>query len=547
MKRQFIYGILILLAGGFMLRTCNKENFDLDRLSDEMEFEPQLVAPLIYGSVTMSDLMELFDSIEYIDTLNDGLIYLAYKDTPVSVLADTAMALPELDAEEFYLESDVDIPVILPVPLDDTFFLAPRTRVIDFVLQGKDRLDEILIKNGELSVDIEHTFRNKCVMTVSSQQIIDPSGNPYMRTFAVDDTSGNFQISTSLPADSFLLDPLVRNDSNLIIMQFDLGMINSGYPINPGEFCRVQSSLHDANFYEAYGFIDTRDLIDQSGALEVPLWEEIPDLHSIEFADPRIEFTSSNSFGIPFAVDFDSVIATGAEGEQVELLLDGGNTLEFLAPGMAQIGETVTTHILINNSTSNIQEFLATAPSSVSYKVKGHTSVTGDDTTHFVLDQSQLDISIEFLLPMDFKSTGFAMSDTMNFELSEEGIDTSMVKNAEVSITTLNELPLELMLQVLLLDTNYAVVDSVFDDNAPILAAALVDSDGITTEGAEETNTIEFPAEKLGKLDRVLYMQVRARLLTSNNGSQFVKLYTRYTLDFEISMKANVRINTRKL
>jgi hypothetical protein len=214
---------------------------------------------------------------------------------------------------------------------------------------------------------------------------------------------------------------------------------------------------------------------------------------------------------------------------------------------MDQIGETVTTHIRINDSTSNIQDFLAVAPSNISYSVRGRTSTTGEDTTHFIIDRSQLDVSLEFLLPLDFKSTGFGLTDTMDFQLAEDGIDTSMVKNAEISITTVNELPIELMLQVLLLDDQYAVIDSVFDDNAPILAASMVDANGITTEGVEETNTVEFPAEKLGKLDRVSYMQVRARLLTSNGGSQFVKLYSHYTLDFKVSMLANIRINTREL
>ncbi len=163
------------------------------------------------------------------------------------------------------------------------------------------------------------------------------------------------------------------------------------------------------------------------------------------------------------------------------------------------------------------------------------------------LDNSQMDLFLELLMPLDFKSTGFGLTDTMDFIL-EEGIDTSLVKNAEISITTVNELPIELMLQVLLLDENYMVIDSVFNDNAPILAASLVDDQtGKLVEASEETNRVEFPAEKLGKLDQVFYMQVQARLITSAGGVPFVKIYSSYTLDFEISMLANFRINTREL
>ena len=63
----------------------------------------------------------------------------------------------------------------------------------------------------------------------------------------------------------------------------------------------------------------------------------------------------------------------------------------------------------------------------------------------------------------------------------------------------------------------------------------------------EESNTISFPAEKLAKLENVSFMWIEARMLTSDNGVPFVKLYNDYTLDFELSMYANFRINTREL
>ena len=547
MKRIFKNGIIFLLAGGFLLTTCHKDNFDLDRLSNEIEVQPELVAPLIYGTMTMSDITELFDTVEYIGEFEDGLIYLAYSDTLVSVSAEEDVDLPDLETTEFYLESDTDIPIMLPVPVDDTFFLARRSRLIDFQLQGDDRLDDILIKDGFVSVDLESTFLHEGILTVSSQQIRDQFGQPFSNTLYIDDPTGGFQTTVAVPSDSFLLDPITRNDSNLIYFDFDLGLINSGNPISPGEQCVVQAGLTDASFYSVFGFIDTRDLIDESGHMEIPLWADNPDLASIVFADPRIEITTTNSFGIPFDVEFDSVIATGIDSSQVTLTLDDGNILKFLAPGMDQIGDTVTTNISINNTNSNIQEFLAAAPTSISYRVAGRTSTTNEDTTHFIIDESQLDFSLEFLLPLDFKSTGFALTDTMDFGIAEDGIDTSMVKNAEVTVTTLNELPVELMLQVFLLDSNYVVVDSVFDDHTPILEASLVDSDGKLFEGVEETNTVEFPAEKLGKLEQVSYMRVRARLTTSNGGEPFVKIYSHYTLKFEISMLANFRINTREL
>ena len=547
MKRQLFYGFIFLLAGGFLLTMCHLDQFELDRLSDEIEVHPELVAPLIYGSLTMLDITELFDSVDYIGEFDDGLIYLAYSDTLVSVSADTAIVLPDLETSEFYLDTDTDVPVDLPVPVGDTFVLDTRTNLIDFVLQGNDRLDHILVKNGSLTIDLESSFQHEGILTVSSQQIRDKSGQPFSNTLFIDDPSGGFKTTVAVPSDSFLLNPITRNDSNLIYMDFDLALINSGNPISPGEQCAVQTGLIDADFYNVFGFIDTRDLVDETGHIEIPLWADNPDLAAVGFADPRIEINSASSLGIPLDVEFDSVIATGLDSTKVTLTLYDGNILKFLAHGMDQIGETVHTNNRFNDSTSNIQEFLAVSPVNITYRVQGHTSTTNEDTTHFILDKSRFDLSLELLLPLDFKSTGFALTDTMEFGIAEDGIDTSRVKNAEVTVTTLNELPIELMLQVFLLDSNHVVVDSVFNDRAPILGASLVDSDGKLTEAVEEINTVEFPAEKLGKLEHVSYMQVWARVITSDGGEPFVKIYSQYTLKYKVSMLANFRINTREL
>jgi hypothetical protein len=545
MKRIQLYGFIILLAAGFFLTTCQQELSQYDRISTEIEIEPQLVAPLIYGSVTMSEITELFDSVEYIGEFEDNLIYFAYSDTLISVSADTAMALQDtIQSEVIYLESDSD--VILPIAPGDTADPIMRTTELEIILDGDNRLDELLIKGGSIGIDITSTFRHKGILKISSQQILDDSGNPFSQTIQIDVASGDYEYSGIIDTEGYTIKPTVVNDTNLLKVDFEFQIINSGLPILSGQYCSIQFSLNSPAFYHIYGFLDTQDLLKESGSLDIPLWEDNPDLKAITFADPRIEITSSSSMGIPFEIDLDSLIAIGSDGEEVFLTLNDGNTLKFLAPGIDQEGETVVTNIKINNTTSNIDDFLAVAPSRITYSIEGRTSTTGDDTTHFVLDESKLDLTLDLLMPLDFKSTGFALIDTMEFSLVDEAVDTSMIRNAELSITTDNELPVELMLQILLLDRRYNVVAKVFDDQEPILGASVVNEQtGKLIQSTLETNTIEFPAEKLGKLDQVAYMQVRARLTTSAEGGPFVKIYSYYTLDFEISMLANFRINSQ--
>ena len=177
----------------------------------------------------------------------------------------------------------------------------------------------------------------------------------------------------------------------------------------------------------------------------------------------------------------------------------------------------------------------------------GRTSADSVDDIHFVLDTSGMDLALEFLLPLDFRSTGFAFEDTIEFDVGEDGLELDMIELAQVTVTTENELPIELELQVYLMDAAYSVLDSIFTDDVVFLQGSEVDAEGKLVSASEETNEVSFPKEKLEKLSNVAYLMVQARMLTSGGGTQFVKLYSDLSLSFEVSMLANVRINTAEL
>ena len=94
MKAPRLFLILILLADVVLFPSCNKEYFELKNLSDEVELQSQLIAPVFYGSVSMDDLVAYVDSGGYSHEFEDGLIYLAYADTVVHVMADTVLDIP---------------------------------------------------------------------------------------------------------------------------------------------------------------------------------------------------------------------------------------------------------------------------------------------------------------------------------------------------------------------------------------------------------------------------------------------------------------------
>jgi hypothetical protein len=298
-------------------------------------------------------------------------------------------------------------------------------------------------------------------------------------------------------------------------------------------------------FYELYGYVDPDDVVSESGVIDIPIYADFPELSNLKLADPRISIFTESSLGIPFELALDSVIGTAEDGSTETLEFYSGHPFIIPAPTIDMIGETAYGAFYINNQTSNIQDVLNIAPHTLSYKLTG--DVGSQNPSHFLLDTSRFMTEMEFLLPLDLAFTEYSLSDTMEFALVEEGVDTSFVKNVVVKLSTVNELPIELGLQVYLLDISETVLDSLFNGDPVFLASSEVDGDGKLLNASETSHNINFPAEKLGALEQTEFLWIKARMVTAESGVPFVKFYSDYTLDFEISFYAELRINNREL
>jgi len=547
MKSYLNYGVIFCLACGIFLTTCNKEYFELDKLSNEIEIEPTLVAPIAYGSLTLDDIVAYVDSFGYTEVDDEGLIYIVYSDTAFSVRADTMVDVPDKLNTEYYIDSDINIPIWLGSTPGDTvpFF---KSELFSFELDGNDRVDSILIKGGQIVIDVMSSFEHTGLLTISSSQILDVNRDTFATTIDISQPDGLFTDQLVFASDRYCLKTSTQGDSSYIALNFRLDLINSGSPVNPDDVCEIKSSFLDLDFYSIFGYIDSRDLIDEAGDIDIPLYENNPDFANIVFADPRINIYTSSSIGIPLEIELDNVIATPfGGGTPVELTFTGDYPFQINAPGIDQVGERVDSEIRINKTTSNINELLESAPTAMTYNVVGRTAAGSGSDQHFVLDTSTMDLSLEFVLPLDFKSSGFSFQDTSEFDMVSDSVNLSMIKLAQADLTTINELPIQLQLQIYLLDDTYAVVDSIFDGDAILLGASIVDGDGKLVQAREETSSIALTAEKLEKMKDVSYRHMVARIITSEGGADFVKLYTHYSLDFELSIKAEVILNTRDL
>ena len=546
MKNTVLNRLMIyLLAGSLSMVSCQREYLQLDKLSDEIELETDLVAPLVKGSMSMEDLVAWLDSTGYVDEFEDGLIYLSYEDTLVELIADTLGLIPDGLYAAYYFGLDIGTdPIFIGSGVGDTVHFM-KSKSFRIAAKGDNRLDSIIFKGGRLVTEVSSTFQHTGILTISSPQILDANRDPYSHTIMISDPSGNFSWLDSISLDGYSLEGNQQGDSSVFQMDYDLAVINSGNPVFPGDECDILSSFLEAGFYSLFGYIDPGEVVRDSGVLDIPIYGDNPELASLQLADPRISIYTESSMGIPFELELDSVIATSEEGATETLVFYSGHPFVIPAPTIDQLGETAYGEFHINNQTSNFQDLLNVAPSTISYKAEGR--IGSQNPSHFLLDTSRFMAKAEVILPLDLRLADYALTDTIDFDMGENGIDTTVIKEVEIYLNTVNELPLQLGLQIYLLDENHLVLDSLFDDGLPLLPASEVDGEGKLLNASETDQTVHLPTERLGIFQQTKFLQIQAHLLTSGSGIPFVKFYSDYTMDFEISFYAGFRINTREL
>lgn len=398
------------------LSACNKEYFEMDRLSTEMELEPKLVAPLVYGSMTIRDVTEKFDSAGYTGVFGDGLVYVAYRDTLVQALADTLVVIKDQVFHESFLDPEIgeDL-VFVGGNIGDTAHFY-RTNQLALQLEEDDRIDSVVLKEGMIQLKVTSTFMHDGWVVITSDQIRHPSGETLELTIPITSPDGNFSDSISIDSDHYHLETFEQGDSSVIQINYHLALINSGNPISPGDYCNITTGLSDIGFYGLYGHIGYRDLVSEGGELEIPIFQDVPELKALKLKDPRINIFTASSIGVSMELALDSVTATADEGTSLDLEFSSGHPFEVPGPDMAHMGETWTGEININRETSNFPDLLNLAPSHLSYGVRGRVLDEGPDRIHFILDTSRIMLEAEVMVPLDLKITGLALSDTMEFE-----------------------------------------------------------------------------------------------------------------------------------
>ncbi len=329
-------------------------------------------------------------------------------------------------------------------------------------------------------------------------------------TLAISAVKGDISFSDVVkPSDTVVFDQnkfvtfVFKKDSviDLKLTDFAKGNLVMTATIDPGTF--------DLNIYDILSHI--------TGDFLIP--------------NPSIKFNYSNSFT-------DSVkINLKATGKRKNNTVDLNLAPFTLAKPNIPVQQVITSSYIIDKTNSNLPLLISLPPEVINYS--GTATVTTSGVSF--PGPGRLIGSLEIDVPMELKINNLQFTDTLDNFIKDDSKNSDNPLKPEdfqflrVIFSAKNGFPLGASLKMSLYDSATNTIKNTVDAT-DLLAPATVDSNGKVTGVTETATEIEFNKEffsSVNKADKIIF---RFTLNSTGNGSQIVKIYSDYRINFNAAL-----------
>lgn len=523
-SRRFLYGMLVFLPLLGVLSACISKYQDIIPERIRVIWDPALALPLVNTSVTLDDLLSQADTSDFIGLDNDGIITFFYSE---SIESDYARDLYTIPNQSFSRTVTMPPAINLPFVVDTTITFSERFEATMTPDQG-ELLDSIIMSTGELvtSLDIRYPA-NEGRIELVIPAVRSANGDTLVQVFTWVYNGTDISITETSSLDGLKLD--LSNDGtdrNQFVFIANVELTYRNRSVVGGSEADIQFGLNNLGFQAVYGDLSTRSVPTASGTVPFPVFTGI-DRGTFRLTDPRMTLTLENSFGLPVLLDLSNIVAIGRDDDTVRLsgsVVDNTPVLE--APTLAQVGQSVSSTITLNQSTSNLADMVAVLPREMTFEVDG-TINPDAETNNFVLDTSRVRGSLDVEIPFSGTINNLTYETDLDFAL--DSVDLA-VDSAAIVLRTVNTLPLDLDVQLYLVDADGQILDSLFT-NTDLIIAAAVDGNGDVTTAGENEVAISAGRSTLDAMAQAAFLRLRVSASTSANGSTSVNLRPEYGLE----------------
>ena len=416
---------------------------------------------------------------------------------------------------------------------------------------GDDNIDTVTFDPGsgvEVTVikmtagDVTYSLQSGSPLS-GTMSLIFPtvlrSGAPVTESITVNPNStfnGNISVDNTI----FDLGTISTQPYNMLTVEHDIIVSSNGQMVNFSSTDEVIISLElldpDFDYVKGYFGQETESIDPDTLDLEI---KDILDKISGDFllSNPSISLNYSNSFALPVEIELQAV--GYKKTETVGLGLDPF-TLSYPAAPDERDKDGIFT---INKTNSSLPELFSMPPEMVRFSGSAKMNPLGNTGTrdNYIFGDSRFLGSLEVEIPMEFRMNNLQFTDTVDNFLQIEDSDGDTPVNPEdfeflrIDITAENGFPVGVSLSIILYDSDTKVNRSTVEADK-ILEPAPVDSNGHVTVPKECSASIDITSDFWNSVDIADKIIFRFTMITTDNGSRDVKIFSYYKIDFRASL-----------
>lgn len=541
--------IFSILFSGFLtvgIQSCfNGDDYDFDRLSDKVNWTPNMIAPVGYGTYSLWYLLNQHEANPADQTITldaEGFLHIKYLEEGIfDYSVEKVLSFPDQNNLDFtYNLPDVS----MGVPYSSIPQLPQQTESIQI------QTNNLAIKLTELDLGAIIQFQLTNPLDTEIELSISlPSGTqngiPVSETFTLPPHAVNHLEYLDLTNLHILFNtPYTSN--NEFDITFDVTIADNGTGIITGTGdLGIKLLIQNIYFNMAQGDFGQQLINIGTGNIDmnVDFWDDIDG--DYQFVDPKINLNLENSVGVPFQINAN---ITGYSSNGSSTLLNPDALQPNYPSTLAEVSSGITEIITYDKNNSNIVALMALPPSD-RLEYFGSVALNPNvvdivNAPNIITKDSKIDVDIEIDVPLDFTATNLMLRDTIN-DLDIN--DADKIMNAAVVITAKNGYPLNVSIdKIYFTDALYNPIDSISDND--VIDAANVYTSGLQIGEVDEStikevsHEIQLTQSQIANLNKTKNFIINASVSTGNSGVP-VKLKGEYELKFAISVQAQIDLN----
>lgn len=407
---------------------------------------------------------------------------------------------------------------------------------------GKAQLKKLKVKAGRVSFNIVSTIEEEMEVNYGIPYATR-NGQPFSQTFTVPAAppggSSTFVVNYDIAGYEIDLrgkDPDIKDTVNSFFNVLDVTIDSTGIErnISLDDSIYLYLGLLDLEPEYAEGYFGGETFMVGPETVDMEFFGGISG--DLGFENLNFNLVLENGIGAEALATIHQLTSRNTKkGSTVALTGPGLTGPHYLAPATYSPLMPSFKSINLNETNSNIKPFIEQLPNKLDYHVSIQTNPNGNSSNFkdFITDGSEIVAKLEVDMPFSLKADAITLLDTFDFDMTtvQNGVN---ILEGSLNIVSDNGFPLEVQLQIYMLDGNGLIIDSLMGTTNNRILAANADANNRVTSPLRSVVVARVDRERMVRLRQSRQFLVKAIIDTPKTNTNYWKIYSDYT--FKVSL-----------